>query len=476
MPIANRPDPLLPLSGAPNPRATLPGTSMGADRGPGFADWLARARPEPVRPPTSVQQPPRSERAERANPAPQATSPASRPPDHRTTQRPHAPPHRNANGADRLPERETAPASDEAAATRADSLGEGPAPGDDAAARTASSTDRADASIQPPRPDLATPQPTGTGLLTRSALPGATDSIAITDGEAAADADANALSLNPMAISGRSAGSATRGDTPGGTELSKPSSAAFTDDLADAQGSSRPDPLRRGANARALGRGTPEPTDTPSLATPVSATGTVTHRADGEPSLRAGLGGRDALPERGGRAEAMHTGTPLASAGVDPSASLRLGGSSLTATPAAAALAPPLDHPDFAAALGAQVAVWARDGQHEAELRLNPGSLGAVQVWIGVEAGQAQVRFTADLSSTRDALQAALPDLAQALAREGLQLGGADVQSRQQRGESAPGERRPGDRGSRAAPQVSVGLDALPPPRPAGRGLLDLYA
>jgi flagellar hook-length control protein FliK len=147
-----------------------------------------------------------------------------------------------------------------------------------------------------------------------------------------------------------------------------------------------------------------------------------------------------------------------------------------------AQLAPPLEHPDFAQALGAQVAVWAADGQHEAELHLNPGSMGPVQVWIGVEGAQAQVRFSADLAPTREALQAALPQLEQALAREGLQLGGAHVQARDAgagQGGSAMGGGEPGEpRRGRGSARLDAPEPMLPGQRPPGtaRGLLDLYA
>jgi len=163
-----------------------------------------------------------------------------------------------------------------------------------------------------------------------------------------------------------------------------------------------------------------------------------------------------------------------------------LGAPPASANPAMAAVAPALNHPDFAQALGTQVALWAADGQHEAELHLNPGSMGPVQVWIGVDGAQAHVRFSADLAPTREALQAALPQLEQALAREGLQLGGADVQSRDPRagaGSLANGDpdgSRRGRGGSAADGRGPLGepeaLSRTPRPPGASRGLLDLYA
>lgn len=143
-----------------------------------------------------------------------------------------------------------------------------------------------------------------------------------------------------------------------------------------------------------------------------------------------------------------------------------------------AALALPPQHPGFAEELSAQLSVWTRQGVQEAELRLNPAELGPVQVRIQVEGQQAQVRFVAEAAPTRDALEAALPDLAAALQREGLQLTGGSVQSQaqhqqqQQRDQAAT--LSPG-RAARGSERVAE-LPAAPPARPASQRLLDLYA
>jgi flagellar hook-length control protein FliK len=89
----------------------------------------------------------------------------------------------------------------------------------------------------------------------------------------------------------------------------------------------------------------------------------------------------------------------------------------------------PLHDPDFAAALGNQLAVWTRDGVQSAELQLNPAELGPVQVRIQLDGTLAQVQFGAEQAQTREVLQQAMERLATALEAEGLQLQGGEVQA-----------------------------------------------
>jgi flagellar hook-length control protein FliK len=144
-----------------------------------------------------------------------------------------------------------------------------------------------------------------------------------------------------------------------------------------------------------------------------------------------------------------------------------------------------LNQPAFADELGAQVAMWTRQGVQQAELRLNPAEMGPVQVRIRLDGEQAQVQFVADAAATRDALQAALPELRLALADEGLQLTGADVRSDARadtRADSGPGQRHggpPHQGNRRLGAGGGEGDEPWPAagPRPTGRrGLLDLYA
>lgn len=147
---------------------------------------------------------------------------------------------------------------------------------------------------------------------------------------------------------------------------------------------------------------------------------------------------------------------------------------------ASATLTPPPGHPDFADALTTQVAVWVGKGVQEAQLQLNPKDMGPVQVWIALDNASAQVRFAAEHSATREALQAALPELAQALARDGIQLGGASVQTSDPGGFAQARQQGDGPQGGRRAFLSPEAAGAGPTPartigRP-GTNLLDLYA
>jgi flagellar hook-length control protein FliK len=179
---------------------------------------------------------------------------------------------------------------------------------------------------------------------------------------------------------------------------------------------------------------------------------------------------RDVLPQPLPGASAATPGAgSAASAPASPSASL-------TST---------LGQPAFADELGAQVALWTRQGVQQAELRLNPVELGPVQVRIQLDGQQAQVMFAAEQQTTRDALQSALGQLAKALEQDGLRLAGSDVQAQLQQGSqqerrSSDGQataesRAGGARDSRLRGLEASGLAPTLQPQ-AQRGLLDLYA
>jgi flagellar hook-length control protein FliK len=151
-----------------------------------------------------------------------------------------------------------------------------------------------------------------------------------------------------------------------------------------------------------------------------------------------------------------------------------------------ATLPHPPGHSAFAAELGAQVAVWVRDGLHQAQLNLNPAELGPVQVRIHMDGQQAQVQFVADHALTREALQMSMGELTQALKQEGLSLGRSDVQSGHSNARDGAGQAQTGNNSSdsdgQRARRSGWGREEGPP-NPSGRpgertarGLLDLYA
>lgn len=80
-------------------------------------------------------------------------------------------------------------------------------------------------------------------------------------------------------------------------------------------------------------------------------------------------------------------------------------------------------------ALGQQIMMFNRNGQHSAELRLHPQDLGTLQISLRIDDNQAQLHMASGHSQVRAALEAALPQLRTALADSGIQLGQSSVGS-----------------------------------------------
>lgn len=190
---------------------------------------------------------------------------------------------------------------------------------------------------------------------------------------------------------------------------------------------------------------------------------------DGAPRQAAPTADADAGAPAPAWAAALQTATSAAR-GTDPT----LPQARLSATPGSA---------EFAPQLGAQVAVLARDGVHEAQLQLNPADMGPITVQIVVDGSSARVDFQADVAATRTAIENSLPALAGALQDAGLTLAGGGVfqqaPGRQGNGESnSNGQARNSGngRGGRADGN-ELGAIASSGARPVGgRGLVDLVA
>lgn len=173
----------------------------------------------------------------------------------------------------------------------------------------------------------------------------------------------------------------------------------------------------------------------------------------------------------------------LAASGPPPAALARFDNTG-AATRAAAGTQATLDAPvasrEFAPALGAQVAVWVRDGVQEARLHLHPAELGPLAIQIALDGNSAQIDFHAAHALTREAIEASLPALAASLRESGFTLAGGGVF-----GQGAGGA--PGEHGAAPAPQARAlpqppgepaAMAAPPGPRTRGwrRGLLDVFA
>ncbi|SFK09982.1 flagellar hook-length control protein FliK [Methylophaga sulfidovorans] len=85
--------------------------------------------------------------------------------------------------------------------------------------------------------------------------------------------------------------------------------------------------------------------------------------------------------------------------------------------------------------------VWmAKEGIQQAEMKMNPANLGPVEVKLHVQNDQASVTFLAQHSTTREALEQALPKLRDSFAENGIQLTHAEVgqQQHQQQRDDQP--------------------------------------
>lgn len=86
--------------------------------------------------------------------------------------------------------------------------------------------------------------------------------------------------------------------------------------------------------------------------------------------------------------------------------------------------------PDWSEALGNRVLWLANQRIQAAQIRLHPPHLGPLEVRVSVVDDTASVSFGVHNAFTRDALEAALPQLREMLAQQGLQLTDANVSHR----------------------------------------------
>ncbi len=147
---------------------------------------------------------------------------------------------------------------------------------------------------------------------------------------------------------------------------------------------------------------------------------------------------------------------------------------------AEAALHAAPDEAMFAPALGAQVALWVKDGVQEARLQLHPAELGPVSVQIAIEGQAAHVDFTAAVAATRDSIEQSLPALAAALRESGFTLAGGGVFGGRP-GQDSGRERTTEGRGHGTRGTAAIGAEganeaAMPQARRWSRSLVDVYA
>jgi len=88
----------------------------------------------------------------------------------------------------------------------------------------------------------------------------------------------------------------------------------------------------------------------------------------------------------------------------------------------------PVKHPQWGQALGQRVVFMATNQLQQAQITLNPEKLGPVQVKLHMDKDQqVHVTMTAQHSTTREAMESALPRLREMLEQSGVDLGSVDV-------------------------------------------------
>ncbi|WP_445374520.1 flagellar hook-length control protein FliK [Photorhabdus tasmaniensis] len=172
--------------------------------------------------------------------------------------------------------------------------------------------------------------------------------------------------------------------------------------------------------------------------------------------------------------------SPLLSAGHNQTAQFQL---SSAATPL---LNAQLGSEEWQQQLNQQIILFNRNGLQQAELRLHPQELGALQIRMSVEDNQAQLHLASAHSHVRAALEAALPGLRHALAESGIQLTQSNVSSdnasswQQEQRSGSQNSDRTGNHSTDATPESNSATEStirLTPHQLASvRGGVDIFA
>lgn len=144
-----------------------------------------------------------------------------------------------------------------------------------------------------------------------------------------------------------------------------------------------------------------------------------------------------------------------------------------------AAIATTVGQPGWGQELGLQLAQWQQRGEHRVELHLHPAELGPLSVSLKVDDQGAQAQFFSAHGQVRQALEQALPQLREALAQQGINLGEASV-SDQQPGHQQPSHFAQPESGATSNAMLADAEDLEPVGSPAHTASVsqgvDLYA
>lgn len=146
-----------------------------------------------------------------------------------------------------------------------------------------------------------------------------------------------------------------------------------------------------------------------------------------------------------------------------------------THAPAAAAPSAPVPQPvdpsaGYDDSFGTQVCWLAEQRIGQAEIRISPEHLGAIDIRLRLEGNEVRAEFHSAQAEVRQALEASLPRLRELLGQHGLQLGHAGVGQGHKPHDGTPLTPQSG------SASRTEGDDVPPPGFRRARGLLDVYA
>lgn len=123
--------------------------------------------------------------------------------------------------------------------------------------------------------------------------------------------------------------------------------------------------------------------------------------------------------------------------------------------------------------------IWmARNDLQTAQLSINPGNLGPIEVTLNLGSEQATAVFSSPFSDVRESLEAALPRLREMLAGAGIELGQAQVSAQSRREQNASGQNgaTAGGGTESAILRAETAVNGHSAPLRMHRGLIDTFA
>ncbi|MDH5230197.1 MAG: flagellar hook-length control protein FliK [Gammaproteobacteria bacterium] len=144
-------------------------------------------------------------------------------------------------------------------------------------------------------------------------------------------------------------------------------------------------------------------------------------------------------------------------------------------------LSTPIHNPDWQQGFAQRIAIVVQNQLQQADIRLNPPELGAINIRLNINQDQANVVFSSPHGVVRDAIEAAIPRLRDMLNEQGLNLANVDVSAQtpqkqhQEYTASQNSGAKNGDEFGKAS-WSNTEADEVKPRHYSSRGLVDFYA